>query len=111
MLFSKFAWVKDDQRTQLLRERIAGGWCHLKKIYSLYKHARAAKIIITANTSPLSGKDLLLKESLEVILENPDTDSKVQHVLVYKRTNKDVPMKPGRDEWLEEVYMANFELS
>ena len=71
-----------------------------KKLSSIFKHA--AKVIITANTSPLSGKDLPLKESLEVILENPD--SKIQHVLVYKRTNKDVPMKPGRDEWLEEVH-------
>ena len=66
-------------------------------------HMHAAKIIITANTSPLSGKDLALKESLEVILESPD--SKIQHVLVYKRTEREVPMKPGRDEWLEEVYI------
>ena len=60
-----------------------------------------AKVIITANTSPLSGRDLPLKESLEVILDNPDNE--IQHVLVYKRTNKDVPMKLGRDEYLEEV--------
>ena len=66
------------------------------------KHTHAAKIIITANTSPLSGKHLPLKKSLEVILGN--SESKVQHVLVYKRTDNDVPMKKGRDEWLEEVY-------
>ena len=29
VLFSKFAWMKDDQRAQLLRERIDGGnWYH-----------------------------------------------------------------------------------
>ena len=61
-----------------------------------------AKIIITANTSPLSGRDLPLKQSLEVILDSPD--SKIQHVLVYKRTDVAVPMEPGRDEWLEEVH-------
>ena len=60
-----------------------------------------AKVIITANTSPLSGKVLPLKKSLEVILESSDID--IQHVLVYKRTDAEVPMKPGRDEWLEEV--------
>ena len=58
-------------------------------------------MIITANTSPLSGKVLPLKESLEVLLKNSDID--VQHVLVYKRTDTAVTMKSGRDEWLEEV--------
>ena len=59
-----------------------------------------AKVIITANTSPLSGKVLPLKESLEVL---KSTDIDVQHILVYKRTDAEVPMKSGRDEWLEEV--------
>ena len=61
----------------------------------------AAKVIITATTSPLSGRDLPLKESLKIILDNPE--SEIQHILVYKRTDKDVPMKLGRDKWLEEV--------
>ena len=46
---------------------------------------------------------LPLKESLEIILNSPE--NKIQHVLVYKRTDVVVvPMKPGRDEWLEEVH-------
>ena len=60
-----------------------------------------AKVIITANTSLLSGKVLPLKKSLEILLKNSDID--IQHVLVYRRTDAEVPMKPGRDEWLEEV--------
>ena len=68
----------------------------------------AAKVIITANTSPLSGRDLPLKESLEDILDNPD--SEIQHILVYKRTDKDVPMKSGRDEWIEEVFHHSYKL-
>ena len=55
--------------------------------------------MITANATTLSGKVLPLKNSLENIL--PHTD--IQHVLVFKRTDTEVPMKPGRDEWLEEV--------
>ena len=59
-----------------------------------------AKVIITANKSQLSGRVLPLKESLEILLESSDN---IQHVLVYKRTDIEVTMKPGRDEWLEEV--------
>ena len=55
--------------------------------------------MITANATPLSGEVLPLKNSLEKIL--PSTD--IQHVLVFKRTDTEVSMKPGRDEWLEEV--------
>jgi acetyl-CoA synthetase len=57
-------------------------------------------VIITANTSLLNGTVLPLKESLEILLESSDN---IQHVLVYKRTDAEVTMKPGRDEWLEEV--------
>ena len=81
-----------------------GSYSDIKRHWKINIHnvIYVAKVIITANTSPLSGRDLPLKESLEVILDNPD--SEIQHILVYKRTDKDVPMKPGRDEWLEEVY-------
>ena len=57
-------------------------------------------MIITANTSLLNGIVLPLKESLEILLESSDN---IQHVLVYKRTDAEVTMKAGRDEWLEEV--------
>ena len=57
-------------------------------------------MIITANKSQLSGRVLPLKESLEILLESSDS---IQHVLVYKRTDAEVTMKPERDEWLEEV--------
>ena len=59
--------------------------------------------MITANATPLDGKLLSLKTSLEGVLDNDDK-SNVQHVLVFKRTDDEVPMKPERDEWLEEVY-------
>ena len=62
-------------------------------------------MIITANTSLLNGKVLPLKESLEILLESSDN---IQHVLVYKRTDAEVTMKPGRDEWLEEVIAFYF---
>ena len=91
-----------ERKAQLLKERVAGGWHYIIRLLIYCEFIIIlAKVIITANTSPLSGKALELKKSLEVILESSDID--VQHVLVYKRTDAEVPMKPGRDEWLEEV--------
>ena len=58
-----------------------------------------AKVVITANSTPLNGEVLKLKESLEGVLSK----STVEHVLVFKRVELEVPMTPGRDEWLEEV--------
>ena len=65
-----------------------------------YHHT--AKVVITANATPLNGEVLKLKESLEGVLSK----STVEHVLVFKRIELDseVPMTPGRDEWLEEIY-------
>ena len=59
----------------------------------------AAKVVITANEAHLGGKKLLLKESLTEVL--PKTC--VEHVLVYKLTDRNVDMEPGRDQWLHEV--------
>lgn len=55
--------------------------------------------MITANEAHLGGKQLLLKDSLIEVL--PKTS--VEHVLVYKLTNRNVQMEPGRDQWLHEV--------
>ena len=57
-------------------------------------------MVITANTTPLNGMILKLKESLDEAVSN----SNVKHVLVFKRTDGEVSMKSGRDEFLEEVY-------
>ena len=56
-------------------------------------------MVITANTTALNGIVLNLKESLDEAIAN----SNVKHVLVFKRTDNEVSMKPGRDEFLEEV--------
>ena len=57
-------------------------------------------MVITTNTTPLNGKILKLKESLDEAVAN----SKVKHVLVFNRTDNEVSMKSERDEFLEEVY-------
>ena len=72
---------------------------NLNTIIILY--CDTAKVVITANATPLNGKVLKLKESLEGVLSK----STVEHVLVFKRIelHDEAPMTTGRDEWLEEV--------
>ena len=61
-----------------------------------------AKVVITANEAILGGKILPLKKSLDAVLHR----TRVQHVLVYRRTdNMDVKMELGRDQWLNEVHI------
>ncbi|MBI5058812.1 acetate--CoA ligase [candidate division KSB1 bacterium] len=62
-----------------------------------------ATVVITANEGMRGGKPIPLKEIVDDALDGSDI---VKHVLVAKRTNKEVPMKFGRDVWLEEA-MAN----
>ncbi len=58
-----------------------------------------AKMVITANEGLRGGKKIPLKATVDRAIEGL---SDVAHVLVARRTDADVPMKQGRDFWLEE---------
>ncbi|MDH3524123.1 MAG: acetate--CoA ligase [Acidobacteriota bacterium] len=57
------------------------------------------KILITANEGLRGGKTIPLKETSDQAVEGLDM---VETILVVKRTDTEVAMKPGRDLWLEE---------
>ena len=57
-----------------------------------------AKFVITADGSYRGNKSIDLKGIVDEALEKAPM---VQTVLVAKRTNTDVPMKEGRDKWLQ----------
>lgn len=59
-----------------------------------------AKVLVTADQGVRGGKRIPLKATVDTALSEC---SKVQKVLVMKRTGAEVPMVAGRDEWLEEV--------
>ncbi|HBQ45395.1 MAG TPA: acetate--CoA ligase [Thiomicrospira sp.] len=67
-----------------------------------------AKMVITANVSVRGGKTIPLKESVDLALENGGCC--VRTVVVYNRTDEEVPMKEGRDiGWQEAVAgMSNY---
>ncbi|MDF1561498.1 MAG: acetate--CoA ligase [Deltaproteobacteria bacterium] len=58
-----------------------------------------AKVLITANEGLRGGKTLPLKEIADQAIEGL---SVVEKVLVVKRTDAEVSMRPGRDLWLHE---------
>ncbi len=58
-----------------------------------------AKLIITANEGLRGGKRIALKSTVDRAIEGM---SDIEKVLVARRTDGDVPMKQGRDLWLEE---------
>jgi acetyl-CoA synthetase len=58
-----------------------------------------AKIVITANEGLRGGKKIALKSTVDRAIEGL---SDVDRVLVAQRTDVEVPMKQGRDFWLEE---------
>ena len=57
------------------------------------------KMVITANEGLRGGKRIPLKNTVDQAVEGLGM---VEKVLVARRTDKDVPMKQGRDLWLED---------
>ncbi len=62
-----------------------------------------ATVVITANEGIRGGKKIPLKEIVDEAIAGVDC---VKNVLVAKRTEKEVPMRHGRDIWLDDA-MAN----
>ncbi len=59
-----------------------------------------SRVLITADEGMRGGKYVPLKKNADAALENLPF---VEHVLVVRRTGRDVPMKPGRDLWYDEA--------
>jgi acetyl-CoA synthetase len=57
------------------------------------------KIVVTANEGLRGGKVLKLKETVDHAVDGLD---QVDTVLVARRTDAEVAMRPGRDHWLDE---------
>lgn len=67
-----------------------------------------AKLVITTNASKRGGKSIPLKTAVDKALDHGCEH--VKKVIVYKRTQDEVPMKAGRDiDWMEaEAGMSNY---
>ena len=59
-----------------------------------------SEVIVTANEGLRGGKRLPLKATVDEAVEGLPG---VRHVLVAKRTDAQVPMRPGRDVWIAEA--------
>jgi acetyl-CoA synthetase len=57
------------------------------------------KVVLTANEGLRGGKRIPLKQTVDQAIEGLGM---VERVLVVRRTDRDVPMKTGRDLWMEE---------
>src|SRR5438309_9819110 len=55
-----------------------------------------ANVLVTCNTSLRRGKPAPMKTSVDDVVDNL---SKLEHIVVVKRTDDDCPMKEGRDIW------------
>ncbi len=58
-----------------------------------------ARVVVTANEGLRGGRKLRLKETVDRAVDGLDL---VETVLVARRTDTEVAMKPGRDHWLDE---------
>jgi acetyl-CoA synthetase len=61
------------------------------------------RVVVTANQGLRGGRKIHLKR---IVDEAVDEIPEVETVLVARRTEEEVPMKPGRDLWLDEVCAA-----
>jgi acetyl-CoA synthetase len=61
-----------------------------------------AVALITADQQLRGGKALALKTIADEAIDLGGCE-KLKHVIVYKRTGGDVPMKAGRDKWMHDV--------
>ena len=59
-----------------------------------------AVAVVTQDGSYRRGTEVRLKDAVDEALPECPT---VQHVIVYKRTGRDLPMKAGRDHWWHEL--------
>ncbi len=59
-----------------------------------------SRVLITADEGMRGGKFVPLKKNADAALENLPF---VEHVLVVRRTGRDVPMTAGRDRWYDEA--------
>jgi acetyl-CoA synthetase len=59
-----------------------------------------SRVLITADEGMRGGKYVPLKKNADAALENLPF---VEHVLVVRRTGRDVPMTAGRDRWYDEA--------
>jgi acetyl-CoA synthetase len=59
-----------------------------------------SRVLITADEGMRAGKYVPLKKNADAALDNLPF---VEHVLVVRRTGRDVPMNPERDLWYEEA--------
>ncbi len=57
-----------------------------------------ARLVVTANEGLRGGRRLRLKETVDRAVDGLD---QVRTVLVARRTEAEVPMRPGRDHWLD----------
>ena len=59
-----------------------------------------SRVLITADGGFRRGASVGLKKNVDDALE---VETSIEHVIVYKRTGEDVPMKAGRDLWWHEL--------
>ncbi|MBV9216488.1 MAG: acetate--CoA ligase, partial [Acidobacteria bacterium] len=60
----------------------------------------SCKVIVTADGAYRRGSEIALKQAVDKAVEQCPS---VEHVIVYRRTGTDIPMKPGRDHWWHEI--------